>query len=201
MTLPPMLVRLRSSIAQALSMVLRIVEPVRFRVMRFAYEVWARGQIRGAVEPGVQFIGPLTVQGTGEVNIGTGTRLGRRTFLETQGGGRIEIGRNCTINDGTTIVAYDHVVIGDWVLVGEYASIRDSNHGTERGTPIRTQAHEAAAIRIGDDAWIGRGVCVLKGVTVADGAVIGANSVVTRDVPAQAIAVGAPAKVIGERTE
>jgi acetyltransferase-like isoleucine patch superfamily enzyme len=56
-----------------------------------------------------------------------------------------------------------------------------------------------AKVEIGRDVWIGRGCCILPGVTIFDGAVVGANSVVTRDVPAGAIYAGAPAKQIGTR--
>jgi acetyltransferase-like isoleucine patch superfamily enzyme len=172
------------------------------RLARFVYETWARSQIRGTVEPGVQFIGFITVEGSGNVHIGSGTRLGRRTFLETHEDGVIRIGRHCTINDGTTIVSYAQVSIGDYALVGEYATIRDADHGTALADgPMRFQAHHSAAVRIGDDAWIGRGACVLKGASIGDGAIVGANSVVTKDVESRAVAVGAPAKAIGVRPE
>jgi acetyltransferase-like isoleucine patch superfamily enzyme len=186
-------------LAQGIGLAIRAVEPVTRRTGRFVYETWARSQIRGQVEPGAQFIGLITVQGTGNVHIGEGTRLGRRAFLETQGDGIIRIGRDCTINDGVTIVSYSSVTIGDHALIGEYASIRDANHGTKPGEPMRWQAHETAPISVGNDAWVARGVCVLKGVTIGDGAIVGANSVVTKSVEPMAIAVGAPARSVGAR--
>jgi acetyltransferase-like isoleucine patch superfamily enzyme len=197
--LPRPLLLARKGVTAALGRLVLLPRPVVRRLMRLLYEAWARGQIRGEVEAGAQFIGPITVEGTGRVHIGSGTRIGPHAFLETQGEGVIRIGRNCTINAHAFIVAYDEVTLGDWVLVGEYSSIRDADHGIERGVPVRTQPHKARPVSIGNDVWIGRGVCVTKGVTIDDGAIVGANSVVTKDLPRDAIAVGAPARAIGER--
>lgn len=201
MPLPRFMVRVRSGVAQSLGLALRAVRPATSRAARFAYEIYGRSQARGAIEPGVQFIGLVTVEGTANVHVGTGTRLGRRAFLETQGGGVIRIGRHCTINDGATIVAHESVTIGDYALIGEYASIRDSNHGTALGEPMRWQKHTAQRVSIGNDAWIGRGACVLKGVQIGDGAIVGANAVVTKDVEPLAIVGGVPAKPISRRTD
>ncbi len=201
MKLPMALVRVRSGLAQALGWVVRGVEPVHLRLRRFIYEVWARSQLRGRVEPGVQFIGPVLVEGTGNVHIGGGTRIGRRVFFETYDGTAIKVGRGVTINDGVVIAAHAGVTIGELTLVGEYTSIRDANHGIRKGEPVRGQPQEAAEVRIGRDVWIGRGVIVTKGVTIEDGAVVGANSVVNSDVPANVIVVGTPARPVGERSE
>jgi len=197
--LPEPLARLRSALAQALGRSLAPFQGTRRKLLLFAYEIWARSQIRGRVAPRVQFFGALTVEGTQNVHIGTRTRVGRRSLFKTDGPGRIDIGENVTINDGATIVAYDRVTIGDYTMIGEYVSIRDANHGTRRDRLVRQQPHEAAAIHIGADVWIGRGACVLKGVRIEDGAVVGANSVVTRDVAAYTCVAGAPARPIGER--
>jgi acetyltransferase-like isoleucine patch superfamily enzyme len=70
----------------------------------------------------------------------------------------------------------------------------------EIGTPMRKQPHRSAPIAIGDDVWISANVTILKGVTIGSGAVIGAGAVVTHDIPPLAIAVGAPARVIRQRS-
>lgn len=193
------LLRLRAAAAVIAGFPFRLGRPVLLRLMRFVYEIWGRSQIRGHVEPGVQFIGMITVEGTRNVHVGQGTRLGRRTFLKTDEAGRIEIGRNVTINDGATIVAYSGISIGDNTLVGEYVTIRDQNHGTRRGVEIRTQPYDSSPISIGVGAWLGRGVCVLKGVRIGEGAIVGANSVVTKDIEPYTVAGGVPARPIGDR--
>lgn len=200
MRLPEPLRRMRSAFAGAIAIALRLVHPATLRLARFGYECRARACLRGNVSPGVQFVGPILVEGDGRVNIGAGTRIGRRVFFETYGNATIEIGEHVTINDGCVIVAYEGVHIGNHAMVGEYTSIRDANHGMRRDVYVHDQPHEATAVHIGEGAWVARGVLVGRGATVGAGAVIGANSVVTKAVPDNAIAVGAPARVVRQRT-
>lgn len=201
MRLPAPLVNARSVLASMLAVPLRLMAPVLLRIERFGFEILARGQLRGHVAPGVQFVGRIIVEGEGAVDIGGGARIGRRVFFETYGGARITIGRNVTINDGVVLVAYAGVTIEDDAMIGEYASIRDANHGMLRDRLVRLQPHSAAPVRIGRDAWIGRGSIILKGVEVGDGAVAGANSVVTKNVAPNTIVGGVPARPLGERPE
>jgi acetyltransferase-like isoleucine patch superfamily enzyme len=79
-------------------------------------------------------------------------------------------------------------------MIGENTSIRDANHIREIGKPIRDAGHQASAINIGREVWIGRGAAILAGVTIGDHATIGANAVVTRDVPANTVVGGVPAR-------
>ena len=97
------------------------------------------------------------------------------------------------------VVSHNKIEIGNDCLIGEYVSIRDANHGMEEGTPMRFQPHESEPIILEENVWIGRGACLLKGVRIGAGAVVGANSVVTHDVPARAIAAGSPARVLRYR--
>lgn len=83
-------------------------------------------------------------------------------------------------------------------MIGEYASVRDANHRRGAG-PLRDSGHEAAAITIGRQVWIGRGAVVLAGVRIGDGALVAANAVVTRDVPAGAVVGGVPARPLHRR--
>jgi serine acetyltransferase len=194
MQLPGFLVRLRSGLAGCLGLMLRVAGPVTLRVCRFAYETRARALLRGRIEPGVQFVGPIHVEGTGHVHIGAGTRVGRRVFFETYGDACIEIGRHVTINDGVVIVAYAGVRIGDWAMIGEYAGVRDANHETAPGIPVRLQPHDASPVNIGADAWIGRSAIILRGTAIGPGAIVGANAVVTHDVPPGVVVMGVPAR-------
>ncbi len=200
MRLPSALIAFRSSLAHFLGLALRGIEPLHLRLRRFTFEVWARSQLKGHIAPGVQFVGLVISEGTGNVHIGRGTRVGRRTFFETYGDAQIEIGEDVTLNDGITIVAYANVTIASHAMIGELTSIRDSNHGMLKKEYVHDQPHTAEAIYIGNDAWIGRGVLVGEGVCIHDGAVVGANSVVTKEVASYTIVVGAPARPIGQRT-
>ncbi len=91
------------------------------------------------------------------------------------------------------------ISIGDDVLMGAYGQVIDHNHGMKSGKTIRSQAAEIGEVAIGNDVWIGADARVLNGCHIGDGAVIGKNAVVTRDVPPNAIAVGVPARVINYR--
>lgn len=158
-----------------------------------------RRHLRYPVPASTQFDGDIRVVGTGEVLLGEYCRFGAGVILETRQAGCIELGSHVRLNQGCVVVAYSGVVIGEDTLIGEYASIRDANHSIHAGRLIRLQDHHSAPVHIGSDVWIGRGACILPGVRVGDGAVIGANSIVTRDIPAGAVAVGNPAKIIKYR--
>ncbi len=109
-------------------------------------------------------------------------------------GARVIFGHHCTIG------CKDRIAIGDDCLLAEMVSIRDHDHNFARlDIPIREQGATCAPVVIGRDVWLGAKVTVLKGVTIGDGAIIGANAVVTRDIPARAIAVGIPARVVKMR--
>jgi carbonic anhydrase/acetyltransferase-like protein (isoleucine patch superfamily) len=112
---------------------------------------------------------------------------------------KIVVGANTYLNRGIMLDAHESIRIGPDCMIGPLCYITDADHGTQAGTPVASQPMETAPVRIGAEVWLGAGVKVLKGVTIGDGAVIGAGAVVTHDIPAGAIAVGVPARVIGQR--
>jgi len=91
------------------------------------------------------------------------------------------------------------ITIGENTLVASFCNIQSSGHGLSRSSKIKTQPHFYGAINIGNDVWIGSRVSVLPGVTISDGAVIGANAVVTKNLSSYTINIGIPAKKINER--
>jgi len=153
----------------------------------------------GAMDITVQCDGPVSVSGTGTITIGSRCRIGAHTELQANESGRIVLGSDVRINRGCTIVSYSHVAIGNCSIIGEYVTIRDANHGMDPSAPMRWQPHTSAPVTIGEDVWIGRGACILAGVSIGCGAVIGANSVVTHTVPDMCIAAGIPAQIIRQR--
>ncbi|MBW8034277.1 MAG: acyltransferase [Planctomycetes bacterium] len=109
------------------------------------------------------------------------------------------VGDNSYIGRWSIILANQSVVIGNDCLVAPGCHITDVNHGIEPGELIRKQPLSSKPVLIGNDVWIGAGSSILPGVTIGDGAVIGARSVVTHDVPDGAIFVGSPAKLLRYR--
>lgn len=117
---------------------------------------------------------------------------------------KIKLGNNIQLNDYVHVSAVLSVRIGDNVLMASHVYISDNSHGSYKGDqndispyiiPIR-RPYYAAPVTIGDRAWLGEGVIVMPGVSIGNGAIIGAHSIVNNDVPDDCIAVGAPAKVI-----
>jgi maltose O-acetyltransferase len=133
-----------------------------------------------------------------------GAKVGRRcTFYP---GVWIMTGRNLSIGDDVDlalevlVTTEGGVKIGDRVLVGYRTQILSANHKIpDRSQRIFNAGHAPRAVRIDNDAWIGANCIILPGVTIGEGAVIGAGSVVTKAIPAFSIAVGNPARVIRNR--
>lgn len=156
-----------------------------------------------------------------EIEFGRDVAIGRGATLKATDGGRILLGDRVAIGQGATIVAKhgtiligadsyigssvvivcrERIEIGADALIAEQVIIRDQDHAfTDLDRPMREQGFEVARVSIGPDVWLGAGTAVLKGVSIGAGAVTGAGSVVTRDVPDLAVVAGVPARVLGSR--
>ena len=152
------------------------------------------GLPRQRLDAGTVVLGAPELHGSRRIRLGRGLFLYRELHLETQGAGEIAIGDGVVISRGAHLVAFAGIRIGAGSMIGEYASIRDANHRFGTATPLRDAGHDARPIEIGREVWIGRGAMVLPGVRIGDRAVVGANAVVTRDVPAGARVAGVPAR-------
>jgi len=114
--------------------------------------------------------------------------------------GRVEIGDKTVMGQECTISAFRRVRIGEQCVIADRTMFIDFDHGvvdTER--PIRQQGIYMEDVVVGSNVWIGYGACVLRGVSVGDNAVVGTNSVVTKDVPANAVVGGVPARILRMR--
>ncbi len=114
--------------------------------------------------------------------------------------GRVEIGTKTVLGQDCTISAYRHVRIGEQCVVADRAMFIDFDHGiVEVDRPIRQQGIYMRPVQIGSNCWIGYGAAFLRGVTVGDNSVIGTYTVVTKDIPANAVVGGIPARIIRMR--
>jgi acetyltransferase-like isoleucine patch superfamily enzyme len=114
--------------------------------------------------------------------------------------GTVEIGEKTVMGQECTISAYQHVRIGEQCVIADRAMFIDFDHGVvEVERPIRLQGIYKRDVEVGNNVWIGYGACVLRGVRVGDNSIVGTNSVVTKDVPANSVVAGIPAKVIRTR--
>jgi serine acetyltransferase len=112
----------------------------------------------------------------------------------------VTIGDRCVIGRGTSVVGHLEIEIGDDVYTGPNVYITDQNHTTDDPrVPVGRQAAPERPVRIGAGSWLGAGAVVLPGAYIGRHVVVGAGSVVTTDLPDHVVAVGSPARVVGER--
>jgi maltose O-acetyltransferase len=115
-------------------------------------------------------------------------------------GDQIELGNHVGFNYGCYVNGFGGLVIGDYSNVGPGSMIHTANHlNDDLSRPFVGQGWRKQPVTIGADVWIGMGCVILPGVTIGDHAVVGAGSVVTKDIEPYAIAVGNPAKPIKSR--
>jgi acetyltransferase-like isoleucine patch superfamily enzyme len=114
---------------------------------------------------------------------------------------QIKIGNNCSIGEYCHITAINSIVIGNNVLTGKRITITDNAHGLSNKElmdipPINRPLYSKGAIIIDDNVWIGDGVCILPNVHIGYGAIIAANTVVSKDIPSYCVAGGNPARIL-----
>ena len=145
--------------------------------------------------PGVKFeIGP-----NAKLHIGRWAWIGHGSKIRVHEG-EVRIGAKTVMGQECTISAYQHVSIGRECIVADRVMLIDFDHGVvEVERPIRLQGIYKRDVRVGSNVWMGYGACILRGVSVGDNAVVGTNAVVAKDVPANAVVGGVPAKVIRMR--
>lgn len=178
------------------------------RYKTLIYSTWIKEKL-GAVGDGVligrhcQFWGAID-----KISIGSNTEIAPyskfdsvNVFRGAKFSPEITIGRNCSFGMYNHFSAVKGIRIGDGCCTGQFVLISDNNHGKFDienlcKRPMDRELVIKGPITIGKNVWIGDKVAILSGVTIGDGAIIGANSVVTTDVPAYSIVAGCPAKVI-----
>jgi len=143
--------------------------------------------------------GVVVQRSAGQIVIGADCSLETGVVLAAYGG-RIELARWVHVGPYTTISGHGGVVIGEGTLIAMHCRIISSNHTVAPfAVPIRSQPDILLPTMIGRDVWLGAGVTVLGGVRIGDGCVVGAGSVVTKNLPAGSISHGIPAAVRGWR--
>ena len=151
---------------------------------------------------GLVFLGTklqLQIAKGAELRLGRLSWIGDGTKIRCHEG-IVEIGAKTVFGQECTISAYKRVRIGEQCVIADRAMFIDFDHGvTEVDRPIRHQGIYKREVIIGSNVWIGYNACFLRGVTVGDNAIVGTNSVVTKDVPANAVVGGVPARIIRMR--
>jgi acetyltransferase-like isoleucine patch superfamily enzyme len=152
---------------------------------------------------GIRFGDQLMVTGFPLIHIGEETTIMSRSYLYAHDSKRVTIGSRCSFNHNVLLgAAGGEIVIGNDVLIGPNVVLRASNHIFDSpDVSIRDQGHAFGRIVIGDDVWLAANVVVISGVTIGNGCVVGAGSIVTRDLPPMTLCVGNPARPIRSRID
>jgi len=141
----------------------------------------------------------LQVGRRGRIEFGRFVWLGHGTKIRCHEG-VVEIGDKTVLGQECTISAYEQVRIGEQCVIADRAMFIDFDHGVvEVERPIRQQGIYTRPVEVGSNVWIGYGACILRGVSVGDNSIVGTNSVVTKDVPANAVVAGVPARIVRMR--
>ena len=164
---------------------------------------WLKLRWRGRLETdGICFVCPgvkLEIGRDAVLRLGRWSWVGHGTKIRVHEG-EVSIGAKTVVGQECTISAYQHVSIGRECIVADRVMLIDFDHGVvEVERPIRVQGIYKRDVRVGHNVWIGYGACFLRGVTVGDNSIVGTSSVVTRDVPANAVVGGTPARLIRMR--
>lgn len=141
--------------------------------------------------------------GCGEVNISSSGRFvcGHSNVIQKgfniEVSGELKIGDRNYFNRNLSIVCFEKIEIGNDCLIADSVHIYDHDHRTEDPNKLtREQGYSTKPVIVGNNVWLSDRVTILKGVTIGDGAIIGAGAVVAKDIPANAVAVGVPARIV-----
>ena len=137
--------------------------------------------------------------GNAGISVGSGVFIGRNTILSCKNG-EIVLGDRANIGFNCELFSAARVEVGSDTLLAAYCYVIGGDHDwSDASRPVGAQERTAAGVTIGAGAWLGAGAKVLDGVRIGDGAVVGAGAVVREAVPALAVAVGVPARIVGTR--
>jgi acetyltransferase-like isoleucine patch superfamily enzyme len=165
--------------------------------------VWLKLRFRSRLKTeGLCFICP---QVSLEIGRGATLRVGRWAWIGHGSKirvheGEVSIGAKTVMGQDCTISAYQHVSIGRECIIADRVMLIDFDHGvTEVERPVRLQGIYKRDVHVGHNVWMGFGSCVLRGVSIGENSIVGTSAVCTRDVPANAVVGGVPARLIRMR--
>jgi len=173
------------------------------------YSLWLSIPFK-SIGKNVLFDSPISLIGEQYISIGNNVSFRKLCILTAHSKyysysftPKITIGDDCHFGQHNHITAINEIYIGNGVLTGSWVTITDNAHGKTdyeslKLKPVERKLYSKGKIIIGNNVWIGDKATILPGVTIGDGAIIAANSVVTKDIPAYSVVGGIPAKVIKE---
>jgi acetyltransferase-like isoleucine patch superfamily enzyme len=168
---------------------------------------WARLKLRWGKRlqtDGLCFVGPgvtLEIGRDAVLRLGRWSWIGHGTKIRAHEG-IVEIGAKTVLGQECTISSFQSVRIGRECILADRVMLIDFDHGVvEVERPIRLQGIYKRDVQVGHNCWIGYGACILRGATVGDNCIVGTSTVVTKDVPSNAVVGGVPARLLRMREE
>ncbi len=131
----------------------------------------------------------VTVEGKSELHIGKKLKMHNGAKICVRKGGKLERGRNFGMSNGCVVTAYEHVKIGDNVMLGPNVLIYDQDHDYRVPGGVSAMKFKTAPITIGNNVWIGANTIILRGTTIGDNCVIGGGSMIKGMYPANAVVI------------
>jgi acetyltransferase-like isoleucine patch superfamily enzyme len=177
---------------------------LNYKYARLAVRLWRlKLRWRGRLQTdGMAFVGPgvkFEIGKGARVVLGRWCWIGHGTKIRAHEG-EVHIGAKSVLGQECTISAFQHVSIGRECVIADRVMLIDFDHGVvEVERPIREQGIYKRDVRVGSNVWVGYGASILRGVTVGDNAIIGTSTVVTKDIPDNAVVGGVPARVLRMR--
>lgn len=170
---------------------IRILGVLRFLYYKFLLGKDLRTKGLYVVEKGAQF----RTRKRGTIQIGRKAHLFAYTKLQSNR--RLIIGNHLSINSYSRIIALENIEIGDHVTIAQFVSILDHDHAYEfKDNTMKLYNYNTSPIYIGSNVLVGDKVTILKGVKIGDNVIIGANSLINKDIPNNCIVVGNPGKIV-----
>lgn len=184
----------------------RVFHYIREKKVRF-YTCWISPEFSSvgrdcSIEKMRSLIGGKYISIGNNCSIGINSQLtAHESFRDSSYSPRIEIGNNVSLGDYIHVTAINSITICDGVLTGRWVTISDHSHGHVEPEEMPTapnyrELFSKGAVYVGKNVWIGDKASIMPGVTIGEGCIVGANTVVTKDVPPYSVVVGSPAKIV-----
>lgn len=184
------------------------MDGIIIKIVNRVYSCFLRMKMKECGKKVVFHFHARTLTGLKYVSVGTGTAFGKGVIITAWDSYRgrtyspsIEIGMNCHFGDNNHITSCNGIRIGDNLLTGRNVTITDNSHGSFQSSQLDVSPSERCLVSkgkvtVGKNVWLGSNVCIMPGVSIGDGVVVAANSVVTKDVPSKTMVGGVPARVL-----
>lgn len=131
----------------------------------------------------------ITVEGKSELRVGRKLKMHNGAKIRVRKGGKLEIGKNFGMSNNCVVTAYDHIKIGDDVMLGPNVLIYDQDHDYHAEGGVAAMEFKTSPIVIGNNVWIGANTLILRGTTIGDNCVVGGGAVVRGTFPANSVII------------